>query len=136
MAQKHWGEADAAGPRPYVDCHLEMGGDGLMEGGIFQVCSVAFQESSGRFLVKGEQNGRWLMLAHFPIRGISGGIQSTRDHLELQEHDLFLAGRRDNLAEDYDEPVAVSYACNYSTEKESHIEDLPELHSEFRAGHG
>lgn len=34
MAQKHWGEAGAAGPRPYVDCCLEMVGDGLMEGGI------------------------------------------------------------------------------------------------------
>lgn len=60
-----------------------------MEGGICQVGSVASQESSGRFVVKEEeQNGRWLMLAHFSIRGISGGIQNTRDHLERQEHDL------------------------------------------------
>lgn len=37
MAQKsvwHWGEAGAAGLRPYVDCCLEMVGDGSMEGGI------------------------------------------------------------------------------------------------------
>lgn len=34
MAQKQCGEAGAAGPQPYVDCCLEMAGDGLMEGGI------------------------------------------------------------------------------------------------------
>lgn len=37
MAQKsewRWGEARAAGLRPYVYCCLEMVGDGLMEGGI------------------------------------------------------------------------------------------------------
>lgn len=92
MAQKHWGEAGAAGPRPYVDCHLEMGRDGLMEGGICHMGAIAFEESSGQFLVKGEeQNGRWLRLAHFSIRGTCGGIQNARDHHELQEHDQFLA---------------------------------------------
>lgn len=93
MAQKHWGEAGAAGPQTGCGLSLEMGGDGLMEGGICHMGAVAFEEASGQFLVKGEErNGRWLMLAHFSIRGTSGGIQNTRDHLELQELDQFLAG--------------------------------------------
>lgn len=50
MAQKYWGvSAD--------DCHLEMGRDGLREEGVFQMGSVAFQESIGRFLMKEEQSG-------------------------------------------------------------------------------
>lgn len=36
------------------DCHLEMGRDGLGEEGVFQMGSVAFQESIGRFLMKEE----------------------------------------------------------------------------------
>lgn len=36
------------------DCHLEMGRDGLGEEGVFQMGSVAFQESIERFLMKEE----------------------------------------------------------------------------------
>lgn len=36
------------------DCHLEMGRDGLREEGVFQMGSVAFQESIERFLMKEE----------------------------------------------------------------------------------
>lgn len=104
--------------------------------------SVAFRESIGRFLMKEEQSGRCR-------RGISRGIQSTRDPFEFQKtsectvvacrlHSLFLAGRilgvfacvavegprrRHKLTKDYDKPGAVTHACNHSTETISQVED-------------
>lgn len=61
------------------DCHLKVGRDELKEGDVFQMGSIVFQESIGRFQMKEKQSGR-------------REIQSTRDPLEFQEHLNILLG--------------------------------------------